>query len=97
VPPRIIPDAWQIPHGHRPRPGDSVAGRCGAIYKFPFSYRGGIAASVGFLLAGGDGHPFLCVGVPTAIEFVGLKATAAVVADAGEDVVEDDAMDFSLV
>ena len=71
--------------------------RGGTIYKFPFSYRGGVAASVGFLLAGGDGNPFLCVGVPTTIDYVGLKATAAVVADPGEEAVEEDAMDFSLV
>ena len=71
--------------------------REGSIYRFPFSYRGGASASVGFLLIGGDGNLFLCVGVPTTFEYVGLKATAAVVADAAEEVVEDDAIDFSLV
>ncbi|HKB04129.1 MAG TPA: hypothetical protein VKD90_18040 [Gemmataceae bacterium] len=71
--------------------------REGTIYRFPFSYRGGVAATVGFLLAGGDGNLFLCVGVPTAIEYVGLKATAAVVADPGDEAAEEDALDFSLV
>ena len=71
--------------------------RGGTIYRFPFSYRGGVSATVGFLLAGGDGNLFLCVGVPTSIEYVGLKATAAVVSDPGDDAVEDDALDFSLV
>jgi hypothetical protein len=72
--------------------------RTGAIYRFPFSYRGGVEASPAFLLLGGDGRPFLCVGTPTAIEFVGPTATASVVsddaADAGD---EEDALDFSLV
>ena len=71
--------------------------RGGTIYRFPFSYRGGVSATVGFLLAGGDGNLFLCVGVPTAIEYVGLKATAAVVVDACDEAVEEDAMDFSMV
>ena len=56
-----------------------------------------MAATVGFLLAGGDGNLFLCVGTPTAIEYVGLKAIAAVVADPCEEAAEDDALDFSLV
>ncbi|CAN5614281.1 hypothetical protein BH11PLA2_BH11PLA2_46170 [soil metagenome] len=68
----------------------------GTIYQFPFSYRGGLEASAGFLLQGADGHLFLCVGVPTAFEFVGLQATAAVVSeDATAD--EDDSLDFNLV
>lgn len=71
--------------------------RGGTIYRFPFSYRGGVSATVGFLLAGGDGNLFLCVGVPTTIEYVGLKATAAVVTDPGDEAVEEDALDFSLV
>lgn len=71
--------------------------RGGVIYRFPFSYRGGVSASVGFLLIGSDGNLFLCVGSPTTIEYVGLKAAAAVVVDPQDEVVEDDAMDFSLV
>jgi hypothetical protein len=71
--------------------------REGTIYRFPFSYRGGVSATVGFLLTGGDGNLFLCVGVPTAIEYVGLKATAAVVTDPCDEGVEEDAIDFSMV
>ena len=70
----------------------------GTIFHFPFSYRGGLEASAGFLLLGSDGHAFLCVGTPTAAEFVDLKATAPVVPEADEaTAVEDDALDFSLV
>jgi hypothetical protein len=87
------------PEGMSAQPIDELTEdlRGGTIYRFPFCYRGGIAATVGFLLAGGDGNLFLCVGVPTTIEYVGLKSTAAVVADPGEEAVEDDALDFSLV
>jgi hypothetical protein len=72
--------------------------KAGTVYRFPFSYRGGVDASPAFLLIGADGTPFLCVGTPTAIEFVGPAATAPAVADdtaAGEE--DDDALDFSLV
>ena len=70
----------------------------GAIFQFAFSYRGGLEASAGFLLQGSDGNMFLCVGVPTAIEFVGLKAAAAVVTEEeAAPVEEEDMLDFSLV
>ena len=82
-----------------PQPIDELSEelRGGTIYRFPFSYRGGVSATVGFLLAGGDGNLFLCVGVPTLIHYVGLKEIAAVVIDPGEETVEDDAIDFSMV
>lgn len=70
----------------------------GVIFQFPFSYRGGVEASAGFLLLGSDGNLFLCVGVPTKLEFIGLKSAAPIVpddADAATD--DDDALDFSLV
>jgi hypothetical protein len=72
--------------------------RAGKIFRFPFSYRGGVDASPAFLLLGGDGNTFLCVCTPTSIDFVGPTATAPVVtdetADSGE---EEDALDFSMV
>ena len=71
--------------------------RSGTIFQFPFSYRGGVEASAGFLLLGGDGNLFLCVGTRAAIEFVGLAATAAAVADEAEAPEDDDVLDFSLV
>ncbi len=71
--------------------------KAGTIFQFPFSYRGGLEASAGFLLLGSDGNTFLCVGTPTAAEFVDLKATAVVVPEADEAAAEDDALDFNLV
>jgi hypothetical protein len=70
----------------------------GAIFQFPFSYRGGVEASAGFLLLGSDGNMFMCVGTPVALEYVGLKSAAAVVSDeAAAAPEEEDVLDFSLV
>lgn len=70
----------------------------GTIFQFSFSYRGGLEPSVGFLLQGSDGNMFMCVGSKTAIEFVGLKATAAIIADdEAAPAEEEDMLDFSLV
>jgi hypothetical protein len=71
--------------------------RGGAIFQFPFSYRGGIVANAAFLLLGADGNVFLCVGNPTDAHFIGLRATAAVVPDQESAPEEDDALDFSMV
>jgi hypothetical protein len=68
----------------------------GTIFQFPFSYRGGVEASAGFLLLGSDGHVFLCIGTPTAIEFIGLKHQAVVVDDS-ETADDEDLLDFSMV
>lgn len=87
------------PQGMAPQSIEELAEdlRAGTIYRFPFSYRGGVSATVGFLLAGSDGNLFLCVGVPTVIEYVGLKAAAAVVVDPGDEAAEDESLDFSMV
>jgi hypothetical protein len=71
----------------------------GTIFQFPFSYRGGIEASAGFLLQAADGNIFLCVGSPTKIEFIGLKTAAPIVTEetGGTDAEEEDLLDFSIV
>ena len=70
----------------------------GTIYTFPFSYRGGLEASVGFLLQGSDGNPFLCVGSRTDVEFLGLDEVAPAVPDAEETLADaDEAIDFSMM
>ena len=68
----------------------------GTIFSFPFSYRGGLEASAGFLLQGADGNPFLCVGARTDAEFIGLEEAAPAVADTDEPLGDDDdILDFS--
>ena len=68
----------------------------GAIFKFPYSYRGGLEADAGFLLAGADGNLYLTIGNPTNAEFVGLQQSAAFVEE--DDVEhEGDLMDFDMI
>jgi len=71
--------------------------KAGAIFTFPFSYRGGVEASVGFLLLGADANVFLCVGTPTKVEFIGLKHRAPVAEETEAAAEEEDLLDFSLV
>jgi hypothetical protein len=68
----------------------------GAIFRFPYSYRGGLEADAGFLLAGDDEHVFLAVGNPTNVRFIGLQQTAAMFEDA-EDIDKSDMMDFDMI
>jgi hypothetical protein len=69
----------------------------GTIYTFPYSFRGGLEPDAGFLLVAADGTPFLAVGSPTQLEFVGLEQSAAVAEEeevAGEG---DESIDFGMM
>lgn len=68
----------------------------GTIFKFPYSYRGGIEADAGFLLAGEDGNAFFAVGNPTKVEFIGL-AQVAIAEDEDPETEEMDLMDFDMI
>ena len=67
----------------------------GAIFKFPYSYRGGLEADVGFILFNEDQEIFFVVGESTIVDFVGLQQVATPVSD--EDTEETDLMDFSMM
>ena len=68
----------------------------GAIFRFDYSFRGGLEADVGFLLMGADGNIFFAVGNPTNLEFVGLQEAAGVAdEDEGDD--DGDLMDFGMI
>lgn len=69
----------------------------GAIYTFPFSWRGGLQADAGFLLAGADGVAWLMVGKKQEFAFVGLEQAEAVVAEEEAAEEEDDSMDFGMM
>lgn len=71
--------------------------KSGVIYTFPFSYRGGLEASAGFLLLGTDGNVFLTVGAPGAIEFVGLRQAAGLEEDEAAPAEEEDSLDFGMM
>lgn len=71
----------------------------GAIYSFPFSYRGGLDPDTGFLLLGADGTAFLAVGKKARLEFVSLRESAdpdeAIELD--EDESDEDSVDFGMM
>ena len=71
--------------------------KAGTIYTFCFSWRGGLQADCGFLLAGADGVAWLMVGKKQEFAFIGLEqADATAVEDeVAED--EDDSMDFGMM
>jgi len=69
----------------------------GAIYTFPFSYRGGLEASAGFLLLGADGNLFLTVGSPGVIEYVGLRQAAGMEEDDAAPAEDEDSLDFGMM
>jgi hypothetical protein len=68
----------------------------GKLFKFPYSYRGGLEADAGFLLKGEAGDIFLAVGNPTKVEMIGLQQVAAVAEEEGEGD-ETDLMDFDMI
>lgn len=69
--------------------------KMGTIFTFPYSFRGGLEADVGFLLAAADGQLFLAVGQPTNIHFVGLEQAAVLTEEEPEE--GDDEVDFSMM
>ncbi len=70
----------------------------GAIFAFPFSYRGGVSPDAGFLLRGADGGNWLLVGERFEFEFVSLEAAAAIVEeDDGGGEEDDGEIDFGMM
>ena len=68
----------------------------GAIFKFSYSYRGGLEADSGFLLANDDKHLFMLIGNKTSIQYVGLQQAAA--PEIGEEPADvGDLMDFGMI
>ncbi len=66
----------------------------GAIFYFPFSYRGSLEADTAFLLANPEGVIFMCVGKKADIQFFGFEQTSA---DAVEEDEDEDDMDFGML
>ncbi len=69
----------------------------GTIFTFPYSYRGGLEADLGFMLLNKDDELMMVVGDQTKPEFIGLQAQTAVVNEEGEAVSEGDLMDFDMI
>ncbi|MEE9348347.1 MAG: hypothetical protein V3U82_09125 [Robiginitomaculum sp.] len=74
--------------------------KAGAIYQFPFSYRGGIYSDPAFLLADGE-QLWMLIGQKSEIEFVGFEQAAICAARAQElgedDSGETDPFDFDML
>jgi hypothetical protein len=66
----------------------------GTIFKFDYSYRGGLDADAGFLIDNEQGNTFFLVGDPTDVSFKGLQEAAVMVDD--ENLGEDE-MDFGMI
>ena len=70
----------------------------GVIYKFPYSFRGGVAVDQGFLLANEAGDTFLAIGKATQVQFVKLQQSSSLMEDEGETDDDDgDMMDFDMI
>lgn len=63
--------------------------KAGAIYKFPFSYRGGIYHDPAFLMMGEGNSLWMLIGHQSDIEFVGFEQ-AAICAARAEELAEDE-------
>ena len=48
----------------------------GTIFRFPYSYRGGLEADVGFMLLSENGDLMMVVGNPAEVRFVGMQSQA---------------------
>jgi hypothetical protein len=69
----------------------------GTIFRFPYSYRGGLEADSAFLLTNQGGEVMMAVGTPTQVEFIGMAAPAAIVDESGRQDDEADIMDFDMI
>lgn len=73
----------------------------GAIYQFPFSYRGGIYFDPAFLMQGDEDVLWMLIGHKSEIEFVGFEQAAICAARADElgedDSGETDPFDFDML
>lgn len=69
----------------------------GTIFKFPYSYRGGLEADTAFMLLNDEGELILAVGNPTDIFFIGIQASAAPESDETSGDAEDSLMDFDMI
>jgi hypothetical protein len=70
--------------------------REGGIYKFPYSFRGGLEADVGFLLLNNEDQIFFLVAQSTQVDYLGLRTTLTS-DDDQEAVEESELMDFDMI
>ncbi len=70
----------------------------GHIFRFPFSYRGGLTADTAFLTQGQDGTVWMLVGKKTNIQLISFEQQAAITTDSdAEEEDESEDMDFGMM
>jgi hypothetical protein len=69
----------------------------GTIFQFPYSFRGGLEADAGFLLMAADHTPFVAIGTPTKLEFVGFEQTAGISEESDGAGEEEESIDFGMM
>jgi hypothetical protein len=69
----------------------------GTIFQFPYSFRGGLEPDAGFVLMAADGTPFLAIGSPTKLEFVGFDQSAGIAEEDEGGGEEEESMDFGMM
>lgn len=75
--------------------GFSEALNDGAIYKFAFSYRGGVLPDTAFLMNNADGQPFLILTTPASLSYVGFQDNADFFEDS--EAPDEDELDFEMM
>ena len=72
--------------------------KSGVIFKFPYSYRGGLEADAGIILMNDDDEIFFLVGDDTNVDYKGLQQAAPVApADEESETESADLMDFGMI
>lgn len=89
----LVKSVYLLEGEHAAAIGDRLAD--GAIYKFPFSYRGGVLPDIAFLMNNADNEPFMILTTPANVNFVGFQDAAAAVEDPDEQI--DDDLDFEMM
>ena len=69
----------------------------GTIYRFPFSYRGGLVPDEAFILRGKDGTIWMAVGKKTDVRLIGQEQIGAAVMEEESDDEEVDPLDFGMM
>ncbi len=69
----------------------------GAIYKFMYSFRGGLESDTAFLLANDTGTVFMAVGRPASASFLKMQQVPVAVDEESGDEEDSDDMDFGMI
>ena len=69
----------------------------GTIFRFEFSYRGGLIADTAFMLEGKDGTIWMAVGSRTDIEYISYEQVGFAVSPDEDEADDDEGIDFGMM